>query len=279
MFGYVKPYNPELLVKEYELYRAIYCGVCRAMRERTGALSSLALSYDIVFLSVVRAVLTGEEFSTCQKNCIVHPLKKRNTTQKSQSTDYSARVSAILAYYKLKDDLRDGGFFTKLKCLVPLLTMRRACRRAGLPELRKKIDKKMSQLTEKEKMHTKGIDECADVFGELLGEVFAYGTDDAVYEVAYSLGMHLGRFIYIVDAADDYEKDVKSKSYNPYIEMYGDGGLSLDAKSEITLALRLEHSAVCACADKLPYGNRIPEENIIKNTVWLGLERVIPFER
>ena len=279
MFGYVKPHNPELLVKEYELYRAIYCGVCRAMRKYTGSLSSLGLSYDIVFLAVVRGVLSDEVISTKAKNCIVHPLKKRNTAEENGSIIYAARVSALLAYWKLKDDMADEGLASKIKGVFPLLVMKRAAKKAALPELNADIRSCMKELAKRERAKDGAIDECADVFGRLLSFVFSFGLRDEKKELACELGMRLGRFIYIVDAADDYEKDVKKGRYNPYAYIYGKDGLSDEEKAEINLCLRLELSSVTAAADALPYENHIPEENIIKNTVYLGLPKVLPYER
>ncbi len=279
MFGYVKPHNAELLVKEYELYRAVYCGVCRAMRKYTGMLSSLGLSYDIVFLAVTRSVLCGDEISTHRASCIVHPLKKRNIADENPSVAYAAGVSAILAYHKLRDDMRDEGLWTKIKTLFPLAVMKRARKKARLPDLDKKISAHMKALCAEERKRNGSLDMCADIFGDLLAEAFAYGLTGEHYSTAYEMGKRLGRFIYITDAADDYEKDIKKNRYNPYAIIYGKEGLSEQARDEIKLSLRLELEALAAVTEGLPYNGRAPEENIIKNTVYLGLPRVIPFER
>ena len=130
MFGYVKPYHSELLLREYEFYRAAYCGVCRAMRRETGYLSSLSLSYDVVFLALCRMLLTDREVSCKHKRCIAHPLKKRACLSENEALSYAARVSAMLSYEKLLDDKLDGGFFKRL-CLLPVLPVfKRASRRA-----------------------------------------------------------------------------------------------------------------------------------------------------
>ena len=206
MFGYVKPHNAELLVKEYELYRALYCGVCRSMRKYTGALSSCGLSYDIVFLAVVRSVLSDDKISTTRRNCIVHPLKKRNMAEENPSLVYASGVSAILAYHKFRDDMRDEGFFSKIKAAIPLLVMRHAAKKAKMPDLSKKIGEYMKTLCREEEKKNGSLDLCADVFGDLLSECFSYGLSDEKRDIAAEMGKRLGRFIYITDAADDYEK-------------------------------------------------------------------------
>ena len=113
MFGYVKPMESELLVREYELYRSVYCGVCRSLRKETGFFSSLFLSYDAAFLAVCRMLL-GENALSCKKKaCIVHPFKKRSCLVGNPEISYAARVYAVLSYEKLRDTLKDGNFFKK----------------------------------------------------------------------------------------------------------------------------------------------------------------------
>ena len=279
VFGYVKPHNPELLVKEYELYRAAYCGVCKAMQKYTGRLSAVALTYDVVFLAIVRGILTDEKLDTKRENCILHPLKKRNIVCETPSFNYCARVSALLSYWKLRDDSRDGGVWTKIKNIMPLLVMKRALKKADLSALGESVKSHMTDLAKKERARTPSSDECADIFGRLLGDVFAYEIDDALRDIAYGIGMHLGRFIYIADALDDYSDDARSGSYNPFVELYGRDGLSPEQRESITLALKCEISTIASFVERLSFDGRASEENIIKNTVYFGLERAIPQER
>ena len=275
MFGYVKPHNAELLVKEYELYRAIYCGLCKSMQKYTGRLSAVALSYDIVFLAVVRMVVAQDPLDTKRENCILHPLKKRNIAQENASLVYASRVSALLAYWKLKDDATDEGLVAKIKNLIPLAVMRRAAKKAQLPELGKKIKEHMKSLSRAERARTASLDECADIFGALLGDVFSYEVEGELNSTAYGIGMHLGRFIYIADALDDYDRDAKKNRYNPLIELYGGEGLSDEARENTVLALKCEISVIAEKVNALPYVEA-SEENIIKNTVYFGLEKAIP---
>ena len=76
MFGYVKPFVPELKVAQHELYRAVYCGLCRAMGRVTGQASRFTLSYDLVFLAAVRMILEGETPVLEHFSCMAHPLTK-----------------------------------------------------------------------------------------------------------------------------------------------------------------------------------------------------------
>ena len=77
MFGYVRTVPSELRLREYECYRAYYCGLCRSMGKCTGACSRLTLSYDFVFLAACRAWLCGEKPETKRFRCALHPLRGR----------------------------------------------------------------------------------------------------------------------------------------------------------------------------------------------------------
>ena len=105
MFGYVKPRESDLLVKELEFYKATYCGICRAMKHKTGAFSNITLSYDSVFLALIRMIyLDDSEFSAKKVRCIAHPIKRCKVITENKAIEYTARVFALLAYHKIKDD-------------------------------------------------------------------------------------------------------------------------------------------------------------------------------
>jgi len=90
MFGYVKPYVPELRVCEHELFRAVYCGLCRSMGAHTGTVSRFTLSYDYVFLGAVRMVLAGIEPQCISRRCIAHPVKRRSMAEENPALEYTA---------------------------------------------------------------------------------------------------------------------------------------------------------------------------------------------
>ena len=119
MFGYVKPQPPELLVKEYELYKATYCGICRAMKRHSGALSPLTLNYDSVLLALVRMLYIGDEpIDAAHGRCIAHPLKKRPMLKENSALVYTARAFSLLAFHKLDDDAYDERLLRRLAASV-----------------------------------------------------------------------------------------------------------------------------------------------------------------
>ena len=278
MFGYVKPVKAELLVREYEFYKATYCGICRAMKHHTGMLSNVTLSYDSVFLALVRMLyIEDADFKARRRRCIAHPLTKRPMLDENPAIEYTARAFAILTYYKLRDDLHDEGAVKKLavSALRPILASANV--RAAQPALAEVIAEKLGAITALEDSGCDSVDKPATLFGELLGEVFAYGLDESERTAPYYVGYHLGRFIYSADAAEDYERDRERGSYNPYVLSYGSAPLTDENRNTIKCALLLECKKLESAVNLLPFGTRSTIENIINNVIYLGLADRISF--
>ena len=278
MFGYVKPQAAELLVKEYEFYKATYCGICRAMKKHAGFLSNVTLSYDSVFLALVRMLFVEDsEISASPKRCIAHPFKKRPMLTENPALVYTAKAFSVLAYHKLDDDAYDEKFAKKLVALLGKPLVGRAGKREDMKPLAKVAEEKLGAIRELEKNKCASVDEPSSLFGELLGEIFSFGLDGSAKIVTHECGYYLGKFIYAADAAEDYEKDRKSGSYNPYVLSYEGRELTDDNRSTMKCALILECTNLERAIELLPFGNRAIIENIIKNIIYLGLVKRISF--
>lgn len=278
MFGYVKPVVGDLLVKEHEFYKATYCGICRSMKAHTGALSNVTLSYDSVFLALIRMLyVPDEKIKAKAARCIAHPMKKKPMLCENEAIEYTARAFAILTYYKLIDDLHDEKFLKRAarSALRPILS--KAKRKASLVSLSDIAAEKLAAITSLEDAKTPSIDEPAHLFGELLGAMFSFGLEAEAALVTRECGYHLGRFIYAADAAEDYERDRISGSYNPYVILYEGKELTKENRESIKCALILECKKIEAAVNLMPFGTRYTIENIIKNIIYLGLPKRISF--
>lgn len=222
MFGYIKPAYGELRVRENELYRAAYCGLCRSMGKCTGIVSCLSLNYDLVFLVLVRYALTGEKISVRPGRCMAHPLKSRPYLVHSESLAFTAGASAVLTYGKIRDDISDEHGVRRLAARLILPFANYAAKKGGQSELQNLIEDKLAELSALEKEGCDSVDKMAGVFGELLGEVAAFGLEGSASRIAREMGRYTGRFIYIIDAADDMAKDAELGRYNPFLAAYGD---------------------------------------------------------
>ncbi len=223
MFGYVRPLVGQMLVAENELYRSIYCGLCHALGRHTGCASTLTLSYDFVFLCAFRAAIEGVTFEPQYRRCVMHPVKRRPVAKDNEVFAYAAEAAALLHEAKLRDDIADESGQKKwsAKMLSPAARRIKA-RVKGKDTLADAINKHLSELSALESANSASMDEGATVFGVLLGDVTAYGLTGTNERIAREVGTAIGRFIYVIDAADDAPRDAETGAYNPILRLYGD---------------------------------------------------------
>lgn len=283
MFGYVRPYIPELLVKDNELYRATYCGLCRTMGKTTGRLSKLALSYDFVFLALLRMGVKGDKVEVKLRRCPVHPFKKRPMIEVNDELVYSARTTTVLTRLKLKDNINDTHGISRIKAKIV----------GGVSVLFKKTDKSLLELEEKmvscideltklENDCSDSIDKTSSTFGTLLGNLAAHGIEGANARILYDVGYHLGRLIYVMDAVDDFSKDIKSGSFNVIKNAYGE---SIDEATRETIkcSMMIELEKLLRGIELIDFFGAQDVERIVKNIAYIGLpneiKRVISGEK
>ena len=171
MFGYIKTERGELRVREYEYYRALYCGLCHSMGKCTGHCSRAALSYDFVFLAAVRLSLTGEQVTIKKQNCFLHPFRKRWTVQPCKALDFCADASALLVYHKLADDISDERGLKRLRARLGRIFFKYGFKkaRARHPELEKRMAQALALLAQDERdEQLSGADQPASRFGALM---------------------------------------------------------------------------------------------------------------
>ncbi len=268
MYGYVKPLWDELLLKEISLYRAFFCGLCRAMQKETGRLSARALRHEFVFLALCRTLAEGRQVSAHYRRCVKHPFTPHLEVDENEGLLYAASAAALVAYIKKEDDLADCGLLTRVRTALSLPLASLARRRADLPLLESALDSCVYELCSCEIDREESVDLPADISGRMLALVFSssFSKDGGVL---YRIGYHLGRLLYILDALDDLREDGRREGYNPYLILYGD---DLDALAEdASISIRLELSELAAAIEALPFENEPALAPLIKNIVYLGL--------
>ena len=271
MFGYIKPNIPELKVKEHELYKATYCGLCKTMGKCTGCMSNLTLSYDFAFLALIRIVADKSECKIKSGRCIAHPLKKRPMLEINDSLKFCARSSVILTRLKLKDNINDSHGFARFKAKIAnLVSVFLKKTPENLKELEEKVGALIDKLSEYEKQNTDSVDLVASTFGELLGIVASYNYDGATSKVMYEIGFHLGKWIYVIDAIDDFSDDIKKRSFNALVNSYGTQ-LTEDIKDSLYCATMLELDAMSKGVELLDFSQHREIEGIIKNVIYDGM--------
>lgn len=219
MFGYIRPWAPELRVKEQEAYRAVYCGLCKTLGRQYGPLLRLSLSYDFAFLSILALAVTGEEPQFCQERCVVHPLRQRNCCRQNRALERSAAIATLLLYHKLQDDLADGDAGEKARSYGALPFVKGAYEKAAaqLPQLAQLIGEQMEEQAALEREHCASTDRASEPSAKILEAVLEELSEEpGQRRVLGRIGYLLGRWVYLMDALDDLEEDQRRDNYNPF---------------------------------------------------------------
>lgn len=216
MFGYVLPCKMELKLKDYELFRSYYCGLCVAIKKNFGQIPRSVLNYDLTFLAILLDSFEKDSREFVHNRCIMHPLKKRIKVINNKSLDYASYCNVLLAYYKLLDDKEDEGSF-KSRTFSSILKPYIKKIPSHYDELSKDIKDNLEKLNALEKSgFNDNIDEISHPFSHITGIILShYHKDKDFNENLYWLGYNLGKWIYIIDAWDDLKEDMEKDEYNP----------------------------------------------------------------
>lgn len=265
MFGYVKTDFPNLFVKDTILYKASYCGLCKSIAIECGLRGRLLLNYDLTFLSVFAHNLAGKDIEIKRQHCVIHPLTKRPVAIPDDLSKRIASLTVILAYYKLSDDVIDNGS-GRVKRGIFKKAYKKAKRKE--PKFDVIVKESYKELLKYEKQNVDSIDMAADPFGtmmtnivkELLGNLYT----DEIETFAYNLG----KWIYLIDAVDDFDKDKKKGNFNVFANTYGNisdkSTLLKEKKSDLEVIFGSILSSIYENAKSLSYKfNHDLTDNII----------------
>ena len=331
MFGYVVVNKPELKFREFDVYRAYYCGLCHSLSKRHGLSGQLTLSYDMTFLVILLSSLYEPEHSVTSKRCIVHPLKRQNIIS-SEFTDYVADMNVILSYFKCLDDWHDDRSVLKLAYSKLLkkgsigknlnnvhatsdstddgsvaatqpsavddgsvtATQSSAVNDGSVTATQPNSDSNnqnsyftddsghlhispdysyknkieaisslLDELGTREKMNETNVDVVAGLFGRIMQILFV-PFDDIYAKGLGRMGFYLGKFIYIMDAFDDVEEDVKKGRYNVFSNCYTDPDFETHVKDMLTMMM-------AECSDAFEMLPAVDNADILRNILYSGV--------
>jgi hypothetical protein len=264
MFGYINVNGKELSEENKEIYQSYYCGLCRSLKDFCGAKGQALLNYDMTFLVVLLTGLYEPEAEEENRfTCKLHPLKKRSYRD-NEIQNYAARMNVLLAYHSLVDDWKDDKSFTK-KTVASLFEGDYRRVKAEYPRQTKAVEDYIEKLSECEKSGETNIDLVAGLTGEMLGEIFAWRQDEWSAELK-TLGFYLGKFIYLMDAYEDREKDEKKDSYNPLKKLAAENGQEYE-----TLCRLMMTSMMSECAKSFERLPILLHADILRNIIYSGV--------
>lgn len=224
MLGYVRAYKPEMKFKDFDLYKGVYCSLCKEIGKRYGFIARLTLSYDFTFFAIMRMAVRDGCPGMKQSRCSFNPMKKcLDCGRDNEDTAYTADVSMLMVYHKLRDNINDSKFFKRLLCKLAIPFAKRLYKKASArcPEQAKMLEKMMDRQNQIEKNNA-GIDESAHPSAMMLGELIGYNIECNDNEALKKVGYFLGRWVYIIDAVDDCEDDIKTGSFNPLKDKFSE---------------------------------------------------------
>lgn len=272
MFGYVRP-PQELPEEERKRFGRAYCGLCHALGERYGTAARFILNYDFAFLAILLS--EREEGAVRRGRCAAHPVHGRERLESTEALALAADESVILAYWQARDGVEDHGWLRGLKYRGASAVLERAYRKAALarPEFDESTRRQLGLLAALEREGCPSLDRASDTFAVLLQGAARSVDDPTRRRVLEQMLYHLGRWVYLVDAADDLKKDAAAGNYNPVALRYGLTGGEWTAEARESFAATLDHSIhMMATAFELwDFGVWTP---VLETTLYSGLFRV-----
>lgn len=279
MFGYILPLKSELKVKDFTKFRSYYCGLCFQLKNSAGNIPRMALNYDMTFVAILLDSLSIKENSIEIKRCLPHPTDKKPVILNNDSLRYAAAISLSLYYYKLNDDILDDNNL-KSKVLAKVFHPYQKKTNKYLGAINEIIKNNLNFLNELEK--NKGflsLDEICHPFSDILGNILKLYNGNLICDneelrtKMYSFGYNLGKWIYLIDAFDDLEKDMNGNKFNPINILY-----NTDNKSYSELLPMIKDKiefniSNCSytCMEVLSTLPLQKNEDILKNVLQLGM--------
>lgn len=261
MFGYIVVHRPELKVREYEAYEAAYCGLCRSLKRRHGRLGQMTLSFDMTFLALLLTGLYEPETRTENGRCPAHPVH-RHPYRENIFYDYAADMNVVLTYYKCLDDWQDEHDYSRLLYAGFLKgKMKKMKRQYGSKIAR--IGTLLLKLRELEEKNICDVDQSAGIFGKIMAELFVYRKDEWEQRLRH-MGFFFGKFIYLMDAYEDIEEDLKKGHYNPFSELYREE----DFEEKCGMFLKMMIAEASRSFESLPV---LEDAGILRNILYAGV--------
>ena len=268
MFGYVIVNKAEMKFKEFDVYHSYYCGLCRKLKEKYGAAGQISLSYDMTFLLMLLSGLYEPETTKSSCKCIAHPFEE-HVTRSNVFTDYMADMNVLFAYYKCQDDWEDEKKLYKLLYGKALEGKTKKAREIYQDKYRK-IDLLMHDMTEAEKSGKADIDTMAGLFGQIMVQIVVCKEDEWTENLA-RFAFYLGKFIYLMDAYEDVEEDIRKGTYNPLKKIYHNPDFEEECRTILTMMM----SECCKEFEQLPILENVEIlRNVLYSGVWCRYEAV-----
>ena len=261
VFGYISVNPTKLTEEEKKRYRAFYCGLCHTLGERYGSAGRATLSNDMTFLSLLLSALYEPTETVLNERCTLHPAR-RHMAVLHEGTNYAADMNILLAYHKCEDDVSDEA---SMRGRVGKRALKKAYEQVKKtwPRQAETVAKCLSEIARIENKESEDLDALTRLSGRMLGECFVW-REDAFAPYLRDLGGALGKFVYLMDAYEDYDHDLKHRQFNPLKSLHAQD----DYEERIEEILTMEMAACVRAYDDLPIEQ---DDALIRNILYSGV--------
>lgn len=277
MFGYLKLHKPELKFKDYDYFKAVYCGICKNIKNRYGNIPRFTLNYESSFLAILLMEDKNQK-NTKSTRCLLHPFKKFNIIKKNKAIEYAADVNILLAYFKNLDNILDEK---NVKSKFYHCFLKKYYKKVvkKYPDKCKKLNNIISQINNLESKKLANIDLIASKFGNFMKNIFIppWEINNKQKRILKETGFQIGRWIYFIDALDDLKNDLKNNQFNPLIEQFKltkNKKLDKNLFSLMKESLTMNLDRLSACIELLdPFENK----TILRNIIYISMNKKTNF--
>lgn len=263
MFGYINLNRKEPKGESVKEYQAYYCGLCQMLKQTCGTKGQMLLNYDMTFLEVLLTGLYELEHTETEFTCPLHPTKKQKAWI-NEATQYAADMNIVLAYHNFEDDWKDNKAYTK-KALAKAFSKDYERVYAKYPRQVKAVQDYIEALAAAEEANEENIDVIAGLTGEMMGEIFDWKEDEWSEELR-CLSFYMGKFIYLMDAYEDFEQDKKRQVYNPFARMVCEQEEDFETFAKLILT-----SMMSECAKSFERLPILLHADILRNVLYSGV--------
>lgn len=270
MFGYILPDKPNMYMKDYALYKSFYCGMCKSIKCHQNNILRLSVNYDVTFINILLHGILDQKTEFVTEGCILNPFKKKCILKDDPISEKCVYLNLLLIDFKLRDDLADKPSLGK-KIARVFLKRKIKKSKSALPNVANALNQAYIEQAEVEKDGQTSFDRVAHPFAKCMRTIFEDLCGDKYSEEIGEVAYFLAKYVYLLDALDDFEKDVKNKEFNVFANLYPDAKTHEDLLAHKDYALQILNGILFTIKDnyeKIPVFNT---EGIITNTFWYGL--------
>lgn len=270
MFGYILPDKPNMYMKDYALYKSFYCGMCKSIKCHQNNVLRLSVNYDVTFINILLHGLLNQKLDFVTEGCILNPFKKKCILRDDPISEKCVYLNLLLVDFKLRDDLQDKPSIGK-RIVRSFIKRRTKKARQMLPNVAESIDNAYIKQVEAETAEQTSFDRVAHPFGECMREVFIDLCGDVYTDEIGEVAYFLGKYVYLLDAVDDFEKDVKHKEFNVFANMFPEAKTHADLMKHQEYIMQILNGILFIVKENYEKIPVFSTEGIITNTLWFGL--------